>query len=90
MFQPCDRDSIQRFLDRNMRHRAVGTRSMPVALPWVKDDDIARGDSFNRTAIALNPAKAIGDEEKLAKRMRMRSVGADRRVRPRVSLRLRL
>jgi hypothetical protein len=73
MFQPRDRDSIQRFLDGDMRHRAIGTRSVPVALPWVENDDIPGGDSFNRTAIALNPAKAIGDEEKLAKRMRMPS-----------------
>jgi hypothetical protein len=76
MFKPSDRDYIHRFLDGDMRHRAVGTRSVPVALPWVENDDIPRGDSFNRTTIALNPAKAIGDEEKLAKRMRMRSVGA--------------
>jgi hypothetical protein len=73
MFQPSDRNTIQRFLDGDMRHRAVGTRSVPVALPWVENDDIPGGDSFNRTTIALNPAKAIGDEEKLAKRMRMPS-----------------
>jgi hypothetical protein len=73
MFQPRDRDTIQRFLDGDMRHRAIGTRSVPVALPWLENDDIARGDSFDWTAIALNPAKAIGDEEKLAKRMRMPS-----------------
>jgi hypothetical protein len=78
MFQPRDRDSIQRFLDGDMRHRAVGTRSVPVALPWVKDDDIARGDSFDRTSIALNPAKAIGDDEKLTKRMRMPSSASTR------------
>jgi hypothetical protein len=73
MFQPRDRNTIQRFLDGNMRHRAISTRSVPVTLPRLKNDDIARGDSFNRTAIALNPAKAIGDDEELAKRMCMPS-----------------
>jgi hypothetical protein len=73
MFQPRDPNTIQRFLDGNMRHRAISTRSVPVPLPWVENDDIARGDSFNRTAIALNPAKAIGDDEELAKRMCMPS-----------------
>jgi hypothetical protein len=73
MFQPRDRNTIQRFLDGDMRHRAISTRAVPVTLPRVENDDIARGDSFDRTTIALNPAKAIGDEEKLAKRMRMPS-----------------
>ncbi len=73
MFQPRDPNTIQRFLDGNMRHRAISTRSVPVPLPWVENDDIAHGDSFDRTAIALNPAKAIGDDEELSKRMRMPS-----------------
>jgi hypothetical protein len=73
MLKPRDRDTIHRFLDGNMRHRAIGTRSVPVALPRMENDDIPGGDSFNRTSIALNPAKAIGDEEELAKRMRMPS-----------------
>jgi hypothetical protein len=73
MFQPRDRNTIQRFLDGNVRHRAISTRSVPVTLPRLKNDNIARGDSFNRTAIALNPAKAIGDDEELAKRMCMPS-----------------
>jgi hypothetical protein len=73
MFQPRDRDSIHRFLDSDMRHRAISTRAVPVTLPRLKNDDIARGDSFDRTAIALNPAKAIGDDEELAKRMCMPS-----------------
>jgi hypothetical protein len=73
MLKPRDRDTIHRFLDGNMRHRAIGTRSVPVALPRVKDDDIPGCDSFDWTAIALNPAKAIGNDEKLTKRMRMPS-----------------
>jgi hypothetical protein len=79
MLKPRDRDTIHRFLDGNMRHRAVGTRSVPVALPWVKDDDIPGGDSFDWTAIALNPTKAIGDDEELTKRMRMPSGTSTRR-----------
>jgi hypothetical protein len=73
MFQPCDRNTIQRFLDGNMRHRAISTRAVPVTLPRLKNDDIASGDFLDWTAIALNPAKAIGDDEELAKRMCMPS-----------------
>ncbi len=71
MLKPCDRASVKGLLDGNMRHRAVGARAVPVPLIWLKDDDIPGFNWFNRTAIALNPAKASGNNQRLPQWMRM-------------------
>jgi hypothetical protein len=42
-----------------------------VTLIWLKDDDIPGFNSLNRTAIALNPAKASGDDQGLPQWMHM-------------------
>src|SRR5882724_10875869 len=56
-----------------MRHRSCRCRAVPVLLVWRKPYDVAGTNFFDRSALALHPAKAEHDDKSLAERMGMPS-----------------
>src|SRR6266436_9547318 len=69
LFHPVDVLAVERFRYSDMRHCGRRCRAVPVFLAGWKPDDIAGTDFFDRSALALRPAKAGRDDEGLTKRM---------------------
>jgi hypothetical protein len=67
--QPVDVLAIQRFLDRDVRHRRRRCRTMPMLVARGASDYIACADLDDRLAFALRPAAARGDDQSLSKWM---------------------
>src|SRR5574338_40250 len=69
MLHPLDRRAVQRFLDRDVSHcRGVG-RAVPVLVVRRAPDDVAGADFLARFALALVPANACRDDQRLAERV---------------------
>ena len=58
-------------MDRDMRHSRLRRRTVPVALSWIKPDDVSRQNVVNRTAICLDTAFPGDDEKCLSERVGM-------------------
>src|SRR5216684_1128297 len=69
LFHPVDVLAVERFRNRNMRHAGRRCRTMPVLLAGRKPNDVAGMDFFDRSALALRPAKTAGDDRRLTERM---------------------
>src|SRR5258705_3473535 len=69
LFHPVDVLAVERFRNSDMRHRGGRCRAVPVLFAGWKPDDIAGTDFFDRSALALRPAKAGRDYEGLTERM---------------------
>src|SRR6266704_3185698 len=69
LFLPVDVVAVERFRNGDMRHRGRRCGAVPVLLAGWKPDDIAGTDFFDRSALALRPAKAGRDDEGLTERM---------------------
>src|SRR5712675_1004175 len=69
LFHPVDVFAVERFRNSDMRHRGRRCRAVPVFLAGWKPDDIAGTDFFDRSTLALRPAKAGRDDEGLTERM---------------------
>ena len=69
LFHPVDVLAVERFRDSDMRHRGRRCRAVPMLLARWKPDYIAGTDFFDRSALALRPAKAGRDDEGLTERM---------------------
>src|SRR6267154_2769489 len=69
LFHPVVVLAIERFRDSDMRHRGRRCGAVPVLLAGWKPDYIAGTDFFDRSALALRPAKARRDDEGLTERM---------------------
>src|SRR5216684_7620907 len=69
LFHPVDVLAVERFRNSDMRHRGRRCRAVPVLLAGWKPDDVAGTDFFDRSALALHPAKARRDDEGLTERM---------------------
>src|SRR4029077_1119408 len=66
------------FVDRDVRHEARGRGAVPVVLARLEVHAIAGADLLDRAALALAAADALGDEDRLAERVRV-PVGAGAR-----------
>jgi hypothetical protein len=64
-------------LHGDVNHEAVGRRAVPVVLPGLEEDAVARADDLDLTALTLAKAEAFGHEDRLAVR-----VGVPGRPRP--------
>ncbi len=71
LLQPIDVPAVERFLDRDVRHRRRGSRAMPVFVRRRAPDDITGADLNDRFPLALGPAAPGGHDEGLSKRMAM-------------------
>jgi hypothetical protein len=71
LLQPVDVFAIERFRDRDMRHRCRRCGAMPVLLARGKPDDVAGTDFFNRSALTLRPPASSCDDDGLPQRMRV-------------------
>nr|GEU28231.1 hypothetical protein [Tanacetum cinerariifolium] len=67
-FQPHHGHAVERFLDRQVRHRRGGRRAVPVLVAGRAPDHVAGADLGDRTAFALGPAAAGRDQQRLADR----------------------
>src|SRR5690349_5280275 len=76
LFHPVDGLAVERLGDRDVRHRRGGRGAVPVLLARLEPHHIARPDRLDRSALALYPAAAEGDDQRLAERM-----GVPRRAR---------
>src|SRR5437588_10520284 len=56
-------------LHRDVDHEAVGRRAVPVVLPGLEEDAVARADDLHLTALTLAKAEALGHEDRLAVRV---------------------
>jgi hypothetical protein len=70
-FHPIDDFAVERFLNGDMRHRRCWSRSMPMLLARRKQDHIAGTDLLNWTVLALRPAAAGYDDQRLTQRVCM-------------------
>src|SRR6476469_2514462 len=73
LFHPIDGLAVERFLDGDMRHRSGRGSAVPVLQSRWKPDHVAGPDLFDRATLALHPSKACGDDQRLAKRVRVPS-----------------
>src|SRR5205823_7150400 len=71
LFHPVHDFAVQRFLNGDVRHRGRRCRAVPMLLVRRKPDDIAGPDFFDRSALALRPAKAGSNDQCLTELMRM-------------------
>src|ERR1700744_5246247 len=67
-FHPIDDFAVERFRNGDMRHRCCWSRAMPMLLGRRKQDHIAGPDLLNWTALALRPAAASYDDQRLTQR----------------------
>src|ERR1044072_7604740 len=69
---PLDRAAVLAGrVDRDVRHEAPGRSAVPVSLPGLEEDAVARADHLDRAALALAEADAFGDPDRLPARMRV-------------------
>ena len=70
-FHPVNDFAVERFLNGDMRHGCCWSRAMPMLLAWRKQDHIAGTDLLNWTTLALRPAAAGYDDQRLTQRVCM-------------------
>src|SRR3954453_19931125 len=58
-------------LHGDVSHEAVGRGAVPVVLAGLEEDAVAGADDLDRSALALAEADALGDEDRLAVRVRV-------------------
>src|SRR3954466_9368149 len=58
-------------LHGDVDHEAVRRRAVPVVLAGLEEDAVAGVDRFDRAAFALTEPDALGDEDRLAVRVRV-------------------
>src|SRR5438046_5570168 len=71
LFHPVNHFAILLFLDGDVRHGRGWRGTMPMLLAGREPDHVTGVDFLNRSAFALGPAAARGDDESLTERMRM-------------------
>src|SRR5207248_3059417 len=71
LFHPVDRLAVQRFLNSDMSHRGRRCRAVPMLLAGCKPDHITWPNFLDRAALALHPAEAGRDDQRLAEWMGM-------------------
>ena len=71
VFQPVDDFAVERFRNRNVRHRCCRRRAVPVLLARREPDDVARPYLLDRSALTLREAAAGRHDQCLAQRMRL-------------------
>ena len=79
MFHPIHYLAVQRFLKRDVGHGRGRRGTVPVLLVRREQDDVAWPDFLDWAAVALHPAAAGGDNQRLTQRM-----GVPRRPRARL------
>src|SRR5690242_2958190 len=68
-------------LHGDVGHEAIRSGAVPVLLAGFEEDAVAGPDDLDRAAVALAAADALGDEDRLAVRVRVpRGAGAGREV----------
>src|SRR6516225_1492579 len=73
LFPPVDDLAIVRLCDGDVAHGGVRRGAMPVLFTRREPDDIAGADLLDRTAVALHPAAAESDDQRLSEWMRVPS-----------------
>jgi membrane protein YqaA with SNARE-associated domain len=71
LLHPFDRLAIECLLDRDMGHRGARGGAVPVLVAGRAPYHVAGADLDDRLALALGPAAAGGDDQRLSQRMRM-------------------
>src|SRR3954451_25243235 len=71
LFQPVDVLSIERFLNRDVRHRVCRRGAVPVLQARWKPHDVPWSHLLYGSALALNPSLFRDDDQRLAQRMRV-------------------
>src|SRR5579859_563436 len=69
MLHPIHDLTVQRFLKRNVGHGRGRRGTVPVLLVRREQDDVAWPDFLDWAAVALHPAAAGGDNQRLTQRM---------------------
>jgi hypothetical protein len=69
---PRDRTAaLVGLLDRDVHHEPVRRGAVPVVLSGLEEDAIAGADDLDRATFALTETDTLGDEDRLAVRMRV-------------------
>jgi hypothetical protein len=71
VFHPVDDLAVERFRNRDVRHRCGRRRAVPVLLARREPNDIARLDLLDWPALALREAAAGRHDQRLSERMRV-------------------
>src|SRR3954470_17829667 len=71
LLHPVDALPVEGLRDCDVGHRGGGGRAVPVLLAGRNPDHVAGADLLLRAAVALGPAAAGRDDQRLAERMRM-------------------
>ena len=71
IFHPIDDFAVELFVNGDMSHGSGWGGPMPMFFAWEERDHIAGVYFLDRTALALNPATAGGDDQRLPERMSM-------------------
>src|SRR5882724_524876 len=71
LLHPIDRTAVECFLNGDMAHRRGAGRAVPMLLAGFEPDHVAGTDFLDRATLALHPAEAGGDDQRLTKRMRV-------------------
>src|SRR4051812_2751810 len=68
---PADRAAgLVVLLHGDVGHETVRSGAVPVILAWLEEHAVAGTDDLDRAALALTQADALGDEDRLAGRVR--------------------
>src|SRR3954469_11041415 len=71
VLHPVDGLAVALLLNGNVTHLRAGRGSVPVLLAGREPDHVPRPDLLYRPALALSPSNARGDDQRLAKRVRV-------------------
>src|SRR3989454_7829925 len=71
LFHPVHNLPVECLLNREVRHGSCWRSAVPMLQSWRKPNHITGPDFFDRTALALYPAHAGCDNQRLAQRMRV-------------------
>ncbi len=71
LFQPVDHFAGERLGDGDMRHCRGRRGAVPMFLVGREPDHVAGPDLLDRASLALRPAAAGGDDQRLAQRVRV-------------------
>jgi hypothetical protein len=70
-FKPVDDFAAELFLNGDVGHSGGGRGAVPMLFAGREPDDVTGADFFNGSGLALGPAAASGDDERLTERMRV-------------------
>src|SRR3954471_5574580 len=73
LLHPIHGLAVELFLNRNVRHRGAGRCAVPMLLTRPEPHDVARMNFLNRPAVALRPAAAADDDQRLSQWVRVPS-----------------